>query len=140
MRQDTPPRAHSSPNVQATYNEEDEFVDPSGKYKLVKKGAYAAVECTVTPGELVKAEGGAMVTMSSNVHLDAKLEGSIGAALFRSCCAGEGMFMSHFSLREVRFGGRAASAFRRLARNTANKMRLASRAACILRALHGCTC
>ena len=56
----------------------------------------------MTPGDLVKAEGGAMVTMSSNVSLKAKLEGSLGMALFRSCCAGEGMFMSHFDLMAVR--------------------------------------
>eukprot|EP00892_Ulva_mutabilis_P005027 jgi/Ulvmu1/2897/UM146_0039.1 len=84
---------------QASYNEQDEFNDPSGKYKLVMKGAYAAVECALTPNDLVKAESGAMVTMSSGVDVEAKLEGGAGAAAFRSCCAGESLFMSHFKLK-----------------------------------------
>lgn len=38
------PAAHVG---QATYSEEDEFVDPSGKYKLVKKGMHpVCVLCT----------------------------------------------------------------------------------------------
>jgi hypothetical protein len=36
--------------------------------------------------------------MSNNVHLESRLEGSAGAALLRCCCAGESLFMSHFSL------------------------------------------
>jgi hypothetical protein len=46
-----------------------------------------------------------MVTMSNNVNLNARLEGSVASAIFRSCCAGEGMFMSHFSLLQVRVQG-----------------------------------
>lgn len=40
-----------------------------------------------------------MVTMSNNVDLDARVEGSAGAALLRCCCAGESLFMSHFTLK-----------------------------------------
>ena len=36
--------------------------------------------------------------MSDNVSLSAKIEGSMAMACFRSCCAGEDLFMSHFSL------------------------------------------
>lgn len=108
---------------QAAYSEQDEFHDPQGKYKLVMKGmqrasmypeylsmlprtqrrlcagAYAAVECAVLPGDSIKAESGAMVTMSNNIDLDVKVEGSAGAALVRCCFAGESLFMSHFSLK-----------------------------------------
>lgn len=55
---------------------------------LCGAGAYAAVECAITPNDLIKAESGAMVTMSSGVEIEAKLEGSAGAACLRSCCAG----------------------------------------------------
>ena len=51
------------------------------------------------PGDTIKAEAGAMVTMSNNVDLEAKIEGSTGDALLRCCCAGESLFMSHFSLK-----------------------------------------
>lgn len=47
------------------------------------------MECAITPNDLVKAESGAMVTMSSGVDIEAKLEGGAGAACFRSCCAGK---------------------------------------------------
>ena len=62
-------------------------------------GAYAAVECAVLPGDSVKAEAGAMVAMSSNVDLAAKIEGPSGDALVRCFCAGEPLFMSHFTLK-----------------------------------------
>ena len=47
------------------------------------------MECAITPNDRVKAESGAMVTMSSGVDVEAKLEGGAGAACFRSCCAGK---------------------------------------------------
>jgi uncharacterized protein (AIM24 family) len=62
-------------------------------------GAFAAVECAVLPGDIIKAEAGAMVTMSNNVDIEAKIEGSTGDALLRCCCAGESLFMTHFSLK-----------------------------------------
>jgi hypothetical protein len=65
----------------------------------VYSGAYAAVECAVLPGDSIKAEAGAMVTMSNNIDLEAKIEGSAGDACLRCCCAGESLFMSHFSLK-----------------------------------------
>jgi hypothetical protein len=51
------------------------------------------------PGDSIKAEAGAMVTMSNNIDIEAKVEGSAGDALLRCCCAGESLFMSHFSLK-----------------------------------------
>ena len=51
------------------------------------------------PGDIIKAEAGAMVTMSNNVDLEAKVEGSAADACLRCCCAGESLFMSHFSLK-----------------------------------------
>ena len=51
------------------------------------------------PGDSIKAEAGAMVTMSNNIDLDAKVEGSAGDAFVRCCCAGESLFVSHFSLK-----------------------------------------
>ena len=51
------------------------------------------------PGDTIKAEAGAMVTMSNNVDLEAKVEGSAADACLRCCCAGESLFMSHFCLK-----------------------------------------
>lgn len=58
------------------------------------------MEVALLPDDSVKADTGCMVTMSNNVNLSAKIEGSAAMACFRSCCAGEDLFMSHFSLTQ----------------------------------------
>lgn len=74
------------------------FHDPSGKYKLVYQGAFAAVEVAIGPNDGLKAESGAMVTMSNNLNVEAKVEGGVGSALMRCCCTGESFFMTHFTI------------------------------------------
>lgn len=68
-------------------------------------GSYAAVEVALVPGDCVKAESGGMVSMSTNVHMEAKLEGTATEALTRCCCSGESMFLTYYSLKpgEVRY-------------------------------------
>jgi uncharacterized protein (AIM24 family) len=39
----------------------------------------------------------AMVTMSNNLDVKAKMEGSVGGALLRCCCTSESFFTTHFS-------------------------------------------
>lgn len=51
------------------------------------------------PGEQVKAESGGMVSMSTNVHMEARLEGTTAEALTRCCCSGESMFLTYYSLK-----------------------------------------
>lgn len=43
-------------------------------------------------------EGGSIITMNNKVELEAKIEGSVCAAAFRSCCAGEGVSFTHYHL------------------------------------------
>eukprot|EP00892_Ulva_mutabilis_P005025 jgi/Ulvmu1/2895/UM146_0037.1 len=93
------PEDHQQHPGHAGRNQQDEFHDPSGKYKLVMKGSYAAVECAISENDLVKAESGAMVDMSDGLNIKARLEGGAGCAMFRSCCAGESLFMSHFTIK-----------------------------------------
>ena len=70
----------------------------------MRAGGYAAVEVALVAGEQVKAESGGMVSMSTNVHMDARLEGTASEALARCCCSGESMFLTYYSLKpgEVR--------------------------------------
>lgn len=51
-------------------------------------GSHAAVECAITPNDTVKAESGAMISMSAGVDVRAKMEGGGCSALFTCCCAG----------------------------------------------------
>lgn len=67
-------------------------------------GSYAAVEVALVPGDSVKAESGSMVSMSTNVHMHSKMEGTAMQALTRCCCSGESMFLTYYTLKpgEVR--------------------------------------
>jgi uncharacterized protein (TIGR00266 family) len=79
--------------------QEHEFIDPSGKYQLKYKGAFAAVEVAVRPNDGLKAEAGVMITLDHNVDITAQMEGSLGTALCLGCCSQESFFFSHFSLK-----------------------------------------
>jgi len=81
-----------------TAGKDADSFDPSGKYTIKKQGAFAAVEATVSHGDEVMSDSGAMVSMSNNIDLAVKLHGGAGAAFCRSCCAGESAFFSFFTL------------------------------------------
>ncbi len=55
-----------------------------------------ALEITLSPGEEVFAEAGAMLYMSSGIELQAKMQGGVLKGLMRKFLAGESMFMSVF--------------------------------------------
>jgi len=80
---------------------EDEVLDPSGKYQRVKRGAFTAVNVTwneSVPGEEgFKSEAGAMISMSRNTEIDARMEPDCQTACFRCCCAGESCFTSYYT-------------------------------------------
>lgn len=82
--------------------------DPRGKYSIKRfnGGAFAAVEVVWQKTDVgkdrngCKAEGGAMLSMSSGVDFDAKMAQGFLNACCLCCCAGESFFLSHFHLRE----------------------------------------
>ena len=55
-----------------------------------------ALEITLSPGEEVFAEAGAMLYMSSGIELQSKMQGGVLKGLMRKFLAGESMFMSVF--------------------------------------------
>ncbi|HYK01645.1 MAG TPA: TIGR00266 family protein [Thermoanaerobaculia bacterium] len=55
-----------------------------------------ALEITLSPGEEVFAEAGAMLYMSSGIELQARMQGGVLKGLMRKFLAGESMFMSVF--------------------------------------------
>src|SRR5690606_30276604 len=67
-----------------------------------------AVILTLEPGDLVRAEAGAMMYMTAGVTMDAKMEGGLLGGLKRKLLAGESFFITHF--RCERQAGRVAFA------------------------------
>ncbi|GBG67803.1 hypothetical protein CBR_g927 [Chara braunii] len=77
-------------------------MDPLGKYTLKHQGAFSAVEAIVAKEDgltSLKAVGRAMVTMHNNVDLRVELEGGMGQACCRCCCAGSSAFLTHFFIK-----------------------------------------
>lgn len=61
------------------------------KYEILYQGAFPIVEATLNKGEMLKAESGAMVSMSSTIDVDGKLEGGVLKG-FTRMLAGEKFF------------------------------------------------
>lgn len=85
--------------VKGTAGQENQFLDPEGKYQVKFAGGFAAVECAVTSLSGLKSDGGKMVTLSHNVDIDVAMEGGVGSSLLRCCCAQESAFFAHYRLK-----------------------------------------
>jgi uncharacterized protein (TIGR00266 family) len=72
--------------------------DPSGKYTIKHQGSFAVVEAKLTPGDIIKAEGDAMITMPRELELGVNMEGGCCVGCCRCCCAGSSLYISTFSI------------------------------------------
>lgn len=66
------------------------------KYQLLYQPSYSMAVLHLEPGEVVQAEGGAMVSMSANMALETEMKGGLFGALGRSFLGGESFFTSKF--------------------------------------------
>jgi len=66
------------------------------KTEILYRPSYSMALVTLESGEAVRAEGGAMVSMSSGVTLETKAQGGILKSLTRSLLGGESFFMNVF--------------------------------------------
>ncbi len=66
------------------------------RHQIMYQPSYALAIVTLDPGETMQAEGGAMVSMSSNVSLQTEMKGGFMGALGRSFLGGESFFTSKF--------------------------------------------
>lgn len=62
------------------------------EYEILQPGAFAMLKVKLAAGETIKAESDAMMSMSSNIHLDSKMEGGLLGGLARSFLSGESFF------------------------------------------------
>jgi uncharacterized protein (TIGR00266 family) len=59
--------------------------------------SFAVARVDLAPGEAVRAESGAMMTMAPDVKMDAKMEGGFMKSLKRSVLAGESLFITTYT-------------------------------------------
>ena len=61
-------------------------------FKILYEGAFSTLEVFLEKGEAIKAESGAMITMSETLDVDSKMEGGLMSGLARKMLAGESLF------------------------------------------------
>ncbi|MFY9913074.1 MAG: TIGR00266 family protein [Nocardioidaceae bacterium] len=62
---------------------------------------FAVARCTLTPGETVRAESGAMMATSADVAIEAKASGGLMKSLKRSVLGGESFFITTYTAPAV---------------------------------------
>ncbi len=62
------------------------------KFEILYPGSYAMAKATLVQGESIKAESGAMVSMSSTIDVEGKVDGGMWGALKRTVLTGESLF------------------------------------------------
>lgn len=66
------------------------------RHEILYKPEFAVVRVLLEAGESVRAESGAMMSMTSNVHLDSKVSGGLGK-MFGRLLTGESAFQTTFT-------------------------------------------
>lgn len=66
------------------------------KYEILEQGTYPLLEVTLTPGEKIVAESGAMTWMSPDIKVKTGTRGGILSGLKRSVLGGESLFQNEF--------------------------------------------
>ena len=67
------------------------------EHEITHRPSYAQLTLTLEPGESVRAEGGAMVSMAGDLDIQTQAEGGLLKSLSRSVLGGESFFMNTFS-------------------------------------------
>lgn len=66
------------------------------RYEVLYQPSYAVARVLLEMGEAIRAEGGAMLSMSPTLHLESKMQGGIGK-MFGRLLGGETLFQSTFT-------------------------------------------
>lgn len=67
------------------------------QYEILYPGAFAALKVRLAAGEQIKAESGAMITMSDTLDVRGKMEGGILGGIMRRVLTGESFFFQTIS-------------------------------------------
>ncbi len=71
------------------------------KYEIESRPTYSVLQVTLEPEESIVAESGAMVWMSSSIHLNTSARGGMFKSLRRSALGGESFFQNVFEARDA---------------------------------------
>jgi len=66
------------------------------RFDIAHQPSYAITTAHLDPGEILQAEGGAMVSMDSGISIETKAKGGLLKSLGRSMLGGESFFMNTF--------------------------------------------
>ena len=66
------------------------------RFDISHQPSYAIVDAHMEPGELIRAEGGAMVSMDAGITVETKAQGGFLKSLGRSVLGGESFFLNTF--------------------------------------------
>lgn len=66
------------------------------EYRIIYGPTYSLLELKLQPGDEIKAEAGAMVSMSPIIEMETKASGGLVSSLKRSVMGGESIFMNTF--------------------------------------------
>ncbi len=70
------------------------------RYEILGKPSYSMLRVQLENGEKIRAEAGAMVSMSSNISMETRAQGGIFSSLKRSFLGGESFFMNTFLAKD----------------------------------------
>jgi uncharacterized protein (TIGR00266 family) len=71
------------------------------EYEIAHRPAYAQLDLTMSAGESIRAEAGAMVSHGGNIDVDTDAQGGILSSLSRSLFGGESFFQNTFTATDA---------------------------------------
>lgn len=70
------------------------------QHEIMYRPAYSLLKVKLSKGEVISAEAGAMVSMSSSIEIETKMKGGLFSALKRSVLGGESFFINNFKAND----------------------------------------
>lgn len=70
------------------------------QHEIQYRPSYSLLKVRLARGEVISAEAGAMVSMSSSIEIETKMKGGLFGALKRSVLGGESFFINNFKANE----------------------------------------
>lgn len=71
------------------------------EHEVLYRPSYSLLKIKLAKGEVISAEAGAMVSMSSSIEIETKMKGGFFGALKRSMLGGESFFVNNFKANDA---------------------------------------
>jgi uncharacterized protein (TIGR00266 family) len=70
-------------------------------HEILYRPSFSLLKISLAKGEVITAEAGAMVSMSSGIEIETKMKGGLLGALKKSVLGGESFFVNNFRANEA---------------------------------------